>query len=154
MLHRVPWIHIKYVKSSSHPAVEKLCNPRNSSWVAAHHPPWDSGVQRVGQLPTASTPAEERKSQGGSAHKVSLRRAGDMLGFCFMTWWLRSAQISEVSITQFRDTSICLWHTLLARLELGAKFWFCKLLWLQICAKFLQIIVILTCDKSGPMFRL
>ena len=97
-LHRVPWIHTKYVKSSSHEAVEKLCNPRNSSWVAAHHVPRDRDVRRAGQLPAASTPAEESKAQDSSARKISPRRAGDMLGFCFVTWWLRWAQISEVSI--------------------------------------------------------
>lgn len=99
VLHRVPWIHIKYVKSCSHGQVEKLCKPRNSCWVAAHHTPQDRDVLRAGQLPAASTPTEESKSQESSARKVSPRRVQDMLGFCFVTWWLRWAQISEVSIT-------------------------------------------------------
>jgi len=56
VLYRVPWTHIKYVNSSSHRAVEKLCNLRNSSWVVAHHTPRNRDVQRAGQLPAASTP--------------------------------------------------------------------------------------------------
>lgn len=59
-LHRVPWIHIKYVGSRSRGAVGKFCNPRNSSWVAAHHAP-GIGMSRRQPLPIAFTPTEGLK---------------------------------------------------------------------------------------------
>lgn len=97
-LRRVPWIHIKYVKSSSHRAVES-CSQRNSSWVAAHHTPEDRDGWSAEQLSTA---------------RLLLRDLVAEVGADFSGLYCSGSEAYQG-------------HTPLARAELATKFCFCKL---------------------------
>lgn len=147
-----------------------------SMWKATAIEQWKNSATRgtaAGWLPTTipgtgmsgeqgSTPQpllQWRKASPRRAQHIKSVQGGLETCWAFALWhggW-GGCSLQRSLCLQFRSTSVCLWHTLLARLELAAKFWFCKLfcklLWLQICAKFLQIIVSLTCDKFGPAFR-
>ena len=112
----------------------------------------EQGCSEGRAAPRSLYTSGESRSQDGSAHKVSPRRAWDMLGFCFVTWWLRWAQISEVSIATFQR------HVCVPVAYTVSKNWISgKILFLQIITianlwNIFQIIVTLTCDKFGLAF--
>lgn len=124
-LHRVPWIHIKYVKSSSHQATQGTA----AGWLPTTLP----GTGMCGEQGSTLQPLTQQK-------KASPRRAGDMLGFCFLTWWLKWAQISEISVTPVQR------HICMHVAYTVSNTWIsCKILVLQII---LQMIMIANLCKS------